>query len=78
MFSRKLDMNPRPFETPLDAAIREWIVPALARRFLQLQSQGSEPSLAKDANPKDAARNYSSEDFDYGARGRGTSAKEHI
>lgn len=50
MISQKSDTAPCEPVSALDTAIREWIVPALARRFLQLRSKQSKPLFEKDGN----------------------------
>jgi hypothetical protein len=65
VISRKSDTTSCDPDSPLDAAIREWIVPALARWFLQLRSEQSRASFEKDGNVEGTEQNCSSEELDY-------------
>ncbi len=76
MNSREADTTPSAPESQLDAAIREWIVPALARKFLQLQLGPSKATSGVGAAAEDLEQNYSSEQTDFALLGEGQSTKE--
>jgi len=55
---RKLDTDTTKPAGSLDVAIQEWIIPALARRFLELRRNTSDQSLpeSKSTRPSQARR----------------------